>query len=109
MVCGYSGKTNLRRGEAITCWNKEKRDLEKSSIFSPCYCVATKLGSYTRHNNPDVDIDLNEMNSCPYRKKDISEKERIEIEEAKKEDSKLVTEIAHGIASMTPAEIYADY
>lgn len=100
MECPYSDKTDLRRGQAVTCWNKQKRDLEGVSI-GPCYCVATKLSNYSGHSHPDVDIELDRMKFCSYKKIIIPLSEKKEIEEAKEKEKENLKEIRKSLAFMT--------
>ena len=96
MTCGYSAKTRLRRGEAIVCWNKERRGLEKIFI-GPAYCVGTCFSNYSGHSSPDVDIDKTKIDSCPYRKPIIPEEEKQEIANAKEEERKSLRDFREAV------------
>lgn len=66
-LCKYAQCQKLTRGEAVLCTVAKGKTFTYPLLKSGEVCVATHFYR-TGHSNPDVDVDLEKIKECPYRR-----------------------------------------
>ena len=66
-LCKDAQCQKLTRGEAVLCTSAKGKTYNFPVLKTGEVCVATTFYS-TGHSNPDIDVDLEKIKKCPYRK-----------------------------------------
>jgi hypothetical protein len=105
--CAYAKSFFSRGDKGYYCRNKKRLENRSSNL-----CCGTYLYS-TGHASPDISMDYGEMDSCSYRKTELTAEEKAEFCAEDEKEKKMLNRIEKSLDNLTREDMirlkYSDY